>query len=229
VEQICKGRFQRVKNIFHSKLLFGLLIMFFAFVQDPGRPASGEENATTQAYKDKTTILEIKEFRKKRNEFFKSHPRSPLKGNQKEDFTGLIYYPINLESYFFGKIRRYRLHITNPEYYAEFVTNKGTYKRYVRYGTFTFKLNGKEYELEIYKSILSDKLFIPFKDQTNGKETYAMGRYLDAEILPGYYTIVDFNKAYNSSCVYNSKYVCVIPPEKNFLDTEIRAGEKNYQ
>jgi hypothetical protein len=82
--------------------------------------------------------------------------------------------------------------------------------------------------VEIYKSILGDNLFIPFKDRTNSQETYAMGRYLDAEILTGYYTVVDFNRAYNPGCVYNSKYVCVIPPEKNFLDIEIRAGEKNY-
>ena len=94
---------------------------------------------------------------------------------------------------------------------------------------FIFNLDGKEYTLEIYKSILSDNLFIPFKDKTNGKETYEGGRYIDAEILPDYKMILDFNMAYNPSCAYNEKFVCVLPPRENMLDIEIRAGEKNFQ
>jgi len=58
------------------------------------------------------------------------------------------------------------------KYYATFLTNKGTNKRYLRYGKFRFILDGREYTIEIYKSILSDTLFIPFKDDTNEKETY---------------------------------------------------------
>jgi uncharacterized protein (DUF1684 family) len=197
-------------------------------VQNQASPAFQAEDPRIQTFKDGVRIEEIEQFRKDRDEFFRSHPRSPLKDDQKKRFPGLVYYPIDLNWHFSGKIRRYRFHMTNPKYYARFLTNKGTYKRYVRYGAFSFKLGGKEYELEVYKSILSDNLFVPFRDRTNGEETYTMGRYVDAEILPGYYTAVDFNKAYNPSCVYNSKYVCVIPPEKNSLDIEIRAGEKNY-
>jgi len=218
-----------LNKIFVLELFFVLAIIPLAFIQDVAWPGSGDEDTAIEAFKDETRVMEIKEFRKKRDEFFESHPRSPLGKEDKKKFKGLAYYPINLKSYFSGEIRRYRFHITNPEYYAEFLTNKGTYKRYIRYGAFTFEMGGKGYELEIYKSILSDNLFIPFKDLTNGSETYAMGRYLDAEILPGYYTVVDFNKAYNPSCVYNSKYVCVIPPEKNFLKIEIRVGEKDYR
>src|SRR4030042_775664 len=75
--------------------------------------------------------------------------------------------------------------LDNEKYYATFLTNKGTNKRYIRYGKLQFRLNGKDYTIETYKSILSDMLFIPFKDMTNGKETYEGGRYIDAEILPG--------------------------------------------
>ena len=38
---------------------------------------------------------------------------------------------------------------------------------------------------EIYKSILSNFLFIPSKDKTNGKETYEGGRFIDAEVRAG--------------------------------------------
>ncbi|HUL29535.1 MAG TPA: DUF1684 domain-containing protein, partial [Thermodesulfobacteriota bacterium] len=116
-----------------------------------------------------------------------------------------------------------------PMYYATFLTNKGTSKRYLRYGKFPFTLEGRSYTLEVYKSILSDFLFIPFKDRTNGKETYEGGRYIDAEILPDYRTVVDFNMAYNPSCAYNPNFACVLPPQENTLDTGIRAGEKNFK
>lgn len=56
-----------------------------------------------------------------------------------------------------------------------------------------------------------------------------MGRYIDTKILPGYYTIIDFNMAYNSNCVFNENAICPIPPEENFLPIEIMAGEKMYK
>ena len=169
------------------------------------------------------------EWRKERDSFFKTHQRSPLPPTEKRDFKGLNYFPFDPQSVFFGRIERYVLHINNPKYYATFLTNKGINKRYIRYGNFHFKLNGNDYTLEVYKSILSDTLFIPFKDKTNGKESYEGGRYIDAEILNGYKMVLDFNMAYNPACIYNNKFVCVLPPKENILNIEIKAGEKNLK
>ncbi len=169
----------------------------------------------------------VAQWRRERDQFFKTHERSPLLPSEKKTFNGLRYYPFNPDYIFCGKIERYIFNINNPRYYATFPTNKGTHKRYIRYGRFLFTLGGKEYTIEIYKSILGDTLFIPFKDRTNGKETYEGGRYIDAEILPGYQMILDFNMAYNPSCVYNDKFVCVLPPQENSLNIPIPAGEKN--
>jgi uncharacterized protein (DUF1684 family) len=141
----------------------------------------------------------------------------------------LRYYRFDPKYIFSGQIERFVFNIGNPKYYATFLTNKGTNKRYLRYGKFRFTLDGREHTLEIYKSILSDVLFVPFKDETNEKETYEGGRYIDAEILPDYMTVLDFNMAYNPSCAYNEKFVCVLPPRENMLDVEIRAGEKNFR
>jgi hypothetical protein len=41
--------------------------------------------------------------------------------------------------------------------------------------------------------------------------------------------VLDFNMAYNPSCDYNEKFICVLPPKENMLDIEIRAGEKNFR
>lgn len=169
----------------------------------------------------------VKQWQKEKDQFFKNHNRSPLSPSEKKNFNGLKYYPFNSRYVFHGKIERFILNINNPRYYATFPTNKGTNKRYIRYGKFLFAIDGKEFTIEIYKSILSDTLFIPFKDKTNGKETYEGGRYIDAEILPGYQIILDFNMAYQPACVYNDKFVCVLPPRENMLDLPIRAGEKN--
>ena len=118
---------------------------------------------------------EIREYRERRNNFFKEHPRSPLDNTQRSDFKELSYYPIDLTYRFEGKIKRYKYHIMNPKYYANFLTNKGVKKRYIRYGRFRFQLDGREYVLELYKSPGSDHLFIPFRDKTNESVTYRGG------------------------------------------------------
>jgi len=171
----------------------------------------------------------VLEWRKDRDRFFRTHERSPLSPKEKRTFKGLKYFSFDPKYFFSGKIERYIFHINNPKYYATFLTNKGINKRYIRYGKFLFHLDGREHAIEIYKSILSDNLFVPFKDKTNGKESYEGGRYIDAEILPAYQLVLDFNMAYFPSCAYNNKFVCALPPRENMLDIEIRAGEKIFK
>jgi uncharacterized protein (DUF1684 family) len=201
-------------------LFFGILLP----IQGLAISGSGEDQGDPKLEEKR-----VLEWRKERDTFFKSHQRSPLSPREKRNFIGLNYYPFDPKYVFSGQIERYILHINNPKYYATFLTNKGINKRYIRYGKFHFKLNGKEYNIEIYKSILSDNLFIPFKDKTNGRESYEGGRYIDAEILPGYKMVLDFNMAYHPSCAYNNNFICVLPPKENTLDVEIRAGEKNFK
>jgi uncharacterized protein (DUF1684 family) len=38
--------------------------------------------------------------------------------------------------------------------------------------------------------------------------------------------LIDFNLCYNPYCAYTTGYNCPIPPKENFIDLEIRAGEK---
>jgi len=175
-------------------------------------------------------IQAIQLLRKERDHFFKTAPNSPLEESDKLHFKGLHYFPVDLRYRFEGVIERYIINVNNPKYYATFLTNKGPKKRYIRYGKFKFTFEDKEYSLELYKSITSDIIFIPFYDKTNGRETYEGGRYLDSEILmPGYQIVIDFNFTYNPSCAYNEKFVCVLPLEENRLNIEIRAGEKKFR
>jgi uncharacterized protein (DUF1684 family) len=218
-----------------EKLIF-IVLMTWIFTLVHGipvaTPSAEKREVVSNGINQEEMKLEerrVLDWRKERDAFFKNHQRSPLLPNEKRHFKGLKYYPFDSRYVFSGKIERFIFHINNPKYYATFLTNKGTNKRYLRYGKFHFRLDGKAYTVEIYKSILSDMLFIPFKDGTNGKETYEGGRYIDAEILPDYEMVLDFNMAYHPSCAYNERFVCVLPPRENMLDIEIRAGEKLFK
>ena len=80
----------------------------------------------------------------------------------------------------------------------------------------------------------SGGLFLPFRDATNGTETYGGGRYLldtaksaDLGGDPERGTvIVDFNFAYHPSCAFDPKWSCPLSPPENRLDVAIRAGER---
>ncbi len=75
----------------------------------------------------------VMKWREERDVFFKRHQRSPLSEKDKKSFNGLKYFPFSDQYVFSGTIERYILHIDNPKYYATFLTNKGTNKRYLRY------------------------------------------------------------------------------------------------
>jgi uncharacterized protein (DUF1684 family) len=77
-------------------------------------------------------------------------------------------------------------------------------------------------------------LFLPFRDATNGTETYGAGRYLldtakSADLGPGEAPaslILDFNFAFHPSCAFDPKWACPLAPPENRLDLRIQAGER---
>jgi uncharacterized protein (DUF1684 family) len=119
----------------------------------------------------------------------------------------------------------------------ELPTSAGKTKTYVKFGELRFKIDGQKQKLAIYQSLslrampqYRDYLFIPFKDLTNGKESYGGGRYLDLRMkqIEGDKIILDFNKAYNPYCAFSEGYSCPIPPKENHLKVAIEAGEQNF-
>jgi uncharacterized protein len=77
-------------------------------------------------------------------------------------------------------------------------------------------------------------LFIPFRDATNGVETYAAGRYLvdsaksaDLGGDPATGTLtIDFNFAIQPSCAFDPRWACPLAPPENRLEIPIQAGER---
>ncbi len=96
-------------------------------------------------------------------------------------------------------------------------------------GTATFSFNGKTSTVNVFDE--GEHFLFPFRDLTSGKETYGGGRFINIskENLKGDKLEIDFNNAHNFYCAYNESYICPIPPKENFIDAEIRAGEKKYK
>lgn len=174
---------------------------------------------------------EIGTYREKLNIEFSDTASSPLTKEGLAHFQELEFFPIDPE---------YRVEasfILNPDPDPfEMPTNTTRKPIYVKYGEAHFELHGQDIVLEIYQSEAAKKmkefkeyLFLPFKDLTNGNESYGGGRFLDLKIPAGKTIIIDFNKAYNPYCDYNHKYSCPIPPEVNHLNIEIPAGVKAYK
>jgi len=200
-------------------------ISFLCFSLLPGKPdallAQVEENPLDQRGE------KLKSFREKRDRFFKEDPHSPLKESDRKKFKGLSYYPIDLKYAMAGAIERYP---TEPKpMYVTLPTNKEMGRKYVKYGRFKFKWEGKAYTLQIFRPLGTGELFLPFKDRASETETYPKGRYLSIEPMPGGKVLIDFNRAYNPFCQFNEKYTCPYAPEENWLDIVIRAGEKRFR
>jgi uncharacterized protein len=170
---------------------------------------------------------EVVSLRADKDSFFRNDIDSPISPSERSSFKGLKYFPPDDGYRVTSKLERF----DNPKPIV-ISTSTGTQQAYVRYGAFTFQIQGKILKLFVYKSAedpYARSLFIPFSDATSGHETYGAGRYLDLEEQGGDDYELDFNMAYNPYCAYSEEYACPIPPVENRLPVRILAGEKNYK
>lgn len=172
----------------------------------------------------------LRRFRAEIDDFLAHHPQSPLDAAQREQFRGLAYYAENRELRLTVEVER----LPETEPLLPMQTNTGDVRPYRRWGRFTFKVGGHTATLTIYSDPYGgEDFFLPFKDTSNGKETYGAGRYLDNH-RPGLAQLdethfeIDFNYAYNPYCAYSPRYSCPLPPRENWLAVPIEAGEKAF-
>ncbi|TAN35005.1 DUF1684 domain-containing protein [bacterium] len=171
-------------------------------------------------------------FRRGRDELFRSHPQSPIEPEERSSFEGLHYFPPD---------PAYRLEARfeagdGSELVIETGGEDGAV-RYRRAGRLAFTLAGRTCRLTVLSLVqYAGGLFVPFRDATSGRETYGGGRYLFdtakdtdglvLELEPGSpEVVIDFNYAYNASCVYSPRWACPLAPPENFLPVPVRAGE----
>lgn len=172
---------------------------------------------------------DLERLRAEIDQFMRLHPQSPLEPSAREQFTGLTYYDHAPELVFDVTIERYPAN----EPLITMQTSTGDTRQYRRWGHFTLDVAGQTGELTIYADTYGSDLFMPFKDSTNGDETYGAGRYMDnhrpaIQRLKGDLYRIDFNFCYNPYCAYSPYFSCPLPPRENWLKLPIRAGEKDF-
>ncbi len=69
-------------------------------------------------------------------------------------------------------------------------------------------------------------LQIVFADETNGVDTYSVGRFLFVVPNPDGTVTLDFNLAVLPPCAFSYNFNCPIPPKQNRLPFRVEAGEK---
>ena len=166
----------------------------------------------------------LKQWRRTWDKELKTNPKSPIPKEHIESFTGLQYF--SPDSQWIQKA------FIKPPNHTEIIEISTTTDRIVQmipFGEIRFTISEQNYVLTTFQDLGNPKgkLFIPFTDLTNGTDTYGGGRYLDIEIPQSDSFLLDFNRAYNPYCVYNHSFSCPIPPESNFINVRITAGEKN--
>ncbi|WP_306054810.1 DUF1684 domain-containing protein [Natronococcus wangiae] len=177
---------------------------------------------------------ELEAKRAEKDEFFAEHPQSPIPPEERDGFDGLEY---------FAPDPTYRVVATaevhdDPEVVL-MDTTADREMRYLRTVTLEFELKREDedledgtFELVAYQleSPNEEPLFIPFRDKTTGQQSYRGGRYMelapDRDLETGDEIVVDFNLAYTPFCAYSETFDCPLPPEENWLEVAIPAGER---
>lgn len=170
------------------------------------------------------------EFRRRREHLFLTHTQSALSAAQKANFSELPYFP-------YDPAWRFVLPIEaegEPDIIEVSLTGDGL-TRLQRMGKVNIPVGSATVSLSLYWILgYGGGLFLPFRDQTNGHETYGGGRYLldtikhaDLGQLGGG-LVLDFNYAYNPSCAYNDQWHCPLAPPENRLPITIPVGEKQF-
>jgi uncharacterized protein (DUF1684 family) len=177
-------------------------------------------------------VREIMEFRSARDSFLLYDPASPLHTDAGVRIDAPRWYPPDIRFSFRVRLMRY----TFPQRVTVYGT-KGEPRTQVRYGWFELPLLDTLLRLNVYRLDPDDPtsprnhLSVAFTDETTGKETYGVGRYLPIEDESpdrNHLYEVDFNKATNPYCAYNDRYTCAVPLREDHLPVPITAGEQRY-
>ena len=166
-------------------------------------------------------MTDLEQFRAEKDDFFASHPQSPLTKKQKSTFQGLHYFDENPALRLDVDVE-----LIPGRDVIQVQTSTGDIREYIRHGRFSFNVDGQDVQLTIYEN--EHGFFLSFVDSLAGTETYPAGRYLEPEALSPTRFHVDFNLAYNPYCAYNDVWSCPLTPFENRLKVPVRAGEKVF-
>lgn len=178
--------------------------------------------AEVRASADHAPRETLARFRAGRDRLFRDHPDSPLKPDARAGFSGLPYWPLDPTLRFEADLEPL------PPHPLTATSISGEAFPLSRIGRVHLPIG----DLDVYWiDVYGGGVFLPFRDETAGTETYGAGRYLLDTVkgadLGGSdgRLILDFNYAYHPSCAYDPVWSCPLAPATNRLATAVRAGE----
>jgi uncharacterized protein (DUF1684 family) len=168
------------------------------------------------------------QFRAARERMFRGHPESPIPPERRDAWPGLAWYPYDPAWRIVATVDR----DVAPGGFDVMLAADGLL-RCTRAGILRFAVGGDAAALTAYwLEGYGGGLWLPFADASCGRETYGGGRYLYDTIKgadPGAGAdecVLDFNYAYNPSCVYDERWSCPLSPPENRLPFAVTAGER---
>lgn len=175
---------------------------------------------------DQQSQTAVLQWRADKDAMFKTSKDSPLLPDARASFTGLSYWPIDTAYRVPAGLTQDR---SGPPVIIQLQTSTNQKRRMQKVGTLGFTLKEQHWQLTAFVDLDTNdvtRLFVPFGDLTNNKETYGGGRYIELDRTPTGLYDLDFNRAYHPFCVFNPNYDCPVPPRENRLQLAIPAGER---
>jgi uncharacterized protein len=161
-------------------------------------------------------------WRAGRDALFAEHPESPVVGARGDAFTGMPFFPYDPSWCLAARVDQGPR--GSREHAGAIVTTIGEVVA-VR--------AAEEIRLPLmWIEGYGGGLFLPFRDGTNGAETYGGGRYLidqvkgaDLGATDDGRLVLDFNFAYHPSCAHDDRWTCPLAPPGSVINGPVRAGE----
>ena len=167
-------------------------------------------------------------WREVRRDLIATHPQSPIREpGRRAAFDGPWYFDHDPAARVLAEVEE-----AAPERVVIEGSADGRFEM-TRFGTARFDLFGEPQTLSLYwVEGYGGGVFLSFRDDTSGRETYGACRYLldtvkgaDLGLEDGR-LVLDFNLAYQPSCSYDPSWVCPLAPPENRLSVAVRAGER---
>ncbi|MFI5254822.1 MAG: DUF1684 domain-containing protein [Candidatus Limnocylindrales bacterium] len=180
------------------------------------------------------------EFRRAKDELFRTHPQSPLPEAERAAFPGLAYFPYDPS---WRISARFFLLDGGGGPHAEAVAAAPIALPSSGPGPLAMRRVGQValegrllgHHLAIFWiEGYGGGLFLPLLDRTSGNATYGAGRYLLDTLKSADHgfdhqsgeLILDLNMAFHPSCVYDPRWACPLAPPENRLPVAVTAGER---
>jgi len=166
-------------------------------------------------------------WRETRDRLFREHAQSPIPIADRPGFQGCRVFDYDPAARVLARVE------PGQPARVDVAASTGQPFPFTTVGTVSFDLAGEEHTLSLlWNEGYGGGLYLPFQDETSGRETYASARYLldtvkGADLgTDGDGLVLDFNFAYNPSCSYDPSWACPLAPPENRLQIAVRAGER---